>query len=136
MMIVDVRKLNAQKKYSGRLEFSFQPNEELLQIPFVKFAEPAKVDVDYELYEDNALEIKGKVVYKLVGLCSRCLQEAVAVIEGEVDALFEERKDAEDYSYANGKVDLTLAIEDAIMQSMPFVLSCGKDCKAIEYRSE
>ena len=54
-------------------------------------------------------------------------------MEGELNALFEPVKDSEDYSYTNGKVDLTDAVHDAIMASMPFSLSCGENCKAIEF---
>jgi uncharacterized metal-binding protein YceD (DUF177 family) len=42
-------------------------------------------------------------------------------------------KDAEDYSYQGGKIDLTDAINDAIMASMPRVLSCGESCKGIDH---
>lgn len=136
MMTIDIRKLNVQKKYAGEMEFSYQAPEELIEIPFVKFASPVTVRFSYELYEDDAFEIRGTVSYLLEGQCSRCLKEAKTFVEGELDALFEPRKDSEDYSYSNGIVDLKKAVDEAIMASMPFVLSCGADCESIGYVSE
>lgn len=136
MMIIDIRKLNAQKKYTGDMEFEYSAPESLIDIPFVKFASPVKVRFSYELYEDDALSVQGTVTYMLEGQCSRCLKEAKTTVEGELDALFEPFQDSEDYTYANGVVDLKKAVEEAIMASMPFTLSCGDDCESIEYSSE
>ena len=133
MMIIDVRKLNAQKRYSGSMEFDYSAPETLIEIPFVKFAAPVKVSFDYDLFEDDSLEIRGTVSYKLEGQCSRCLKEATVEVEGELDAYFEPRKDFKDYGYVNGVIDLTKAVEDAVMASMPFTLSCGEDCEELSY---
>ena len=70
MMNVDIRKLNAQKNYSGEMEFEYSAPEELVEIPFVKFTTPVKVRFSYELYEDDAFEIHGSVSYSLAGQCS------------------------------------------------------------------
>ena len=136
MMVIDVRKLNAQKKYSGRMEFEYSAPETFIEIPFVKFAAPVKIVFDYELFEDNSLEISGSVSYVLEGQCSRCLKETKMQVEGEINAYFENRKDYQDYGYTNGVVNITQAVEDAIMASMPFVLSCGEDCATISYNGE
>ena len=135
-MIIDVRKLNAQKKYTGSLEFDYSAPEELIEIPFVKFASPIKVLFDYELFEDDSLEIRGTVSYRLEGQCSRCLKEAATDVEGEIDAYFQPFKNGEDYSYSGGVIDLTQAINEAVMASMPFTLSCGDDCQSIAFSSE
>ena len=133
MMIIDIRKLNAQKKYVGTMEFEYSAPENLIEIPFVKFSAPVKIRFDYELYEDDAFEIHGTVSYSLEGQCSKCLKAAAMDVEGEINALFEDSKNYEDYSYANGKVDLTQAVEDAIMASMPFLLSCSEECESLSY---
>ena len=132
-MIIDIRKLNAQKKYSGSMEFEYSAPESLIEIPFVKFASPVKISFEYDLLEDDSLEIRGSVFYRLEGQCSRCLKEAATDVEGDLDAYFQPCKDYEDYGYTNGIVDLTKAVEDAIMASMPFSLSCGEDCEEIRY---
>ena len=136
MMIIDIRKLNAQKKYTGELVFDYEPSETLIDIPFVKFATPVKVEAEYELFEDDSLELKGKISFCLAGQCSRCLKETSMQVEGELDAYFEPRKDSEDYSYSNGRIDLREALEDAVMASMPFLLLCDENCEGIRYSDE
>ena len=61
MMTIDIRKLNAKKEYFGSMEFSYKAPEELIEIPFASFDGEVKVSFDYELYEDNSIEIKGRV---------------------------------------------------------------------------
>ena len=136
MIIVDIRKLNAQKSYSGEMEFLYDAPASLIEIPFVAFDGPVKVRFSYELYEDDALDIKGSVLFKLKGQCSRCLKEASMEVEGDLDALFEPTENGEDYSYSGGIVRLEKAFDDAIMTSMPFTLSCGEDCESIDYKAE
>ncbi len=133
MMLIDVRKLNAQKKYTGNMEFSYSAPEALIEIPFVKFAGDVKVVFEYELFEDDALEIHGKVYYRLEGQCSRCLKEAAEDIVGDLHALFELGENYEDYGYVNGIIHLENAVDDAVMASMPFTLSCGEDCKGLSW---
>ena len=132
-MIIDVRKLNAQKQYSGTLEFEYEAPENLIDIPFVKFSSPVKVEAEYELFEDDSLELRGKILYTLEGQCSRCLKETSERVEGELDAYFQPFKDGEDYAYSGGVIDLTNAVNDAIMSSMPRTLSCGENCQDIRY---
>lgn len=135
-MKIDIRKLNAQKKYSGRMEFAYNAPETLIEIPFVKFAGEVKVEFEYELYEDDAFELHGSVSYTLEGKCSRCLKDAREDVRGELSALFEASKTPEDYAYENGVVDMTKAVEDAIMASMPFSISCGEACEGLQYSDE
>lgn len=132
-MIIDVRKLKAQKQYSGTLEFSEKGKAEWIDIPFVAFASEISVKADYELYEDDSLELKGKIRYLLKGQCSRCLGDATKAVEGEIDAYFQPTKDAEDYSYSGFTISLDQAIADAVMASMPRVLLCKEDCVGIQY---
>ena len=132
-MIIDVRKLNAQKKYVGTMEFEYSAPQTLIDIPFVSFSSPVKVQFEYELFEDDSMEIRGKVSYRLDGQCSRCLQPASMDVDGELDAYFQPKKDCEDYSYSNGIIDLTQAVNEAVMASLPFILSCGEDCNGLSY---
>lgn len=135
-MVIDVRKLNAQKLYSGSMEFSYAAPEELIGIPFVKFSAPVQICFDYELYEDDAMEIKGTITFILEGQCSRCLQPAKQEVVCELEALFEPKKDAEDYSYFGGIIQLKQAVEECISANMPYVLSCGDNCVALQYTDE
>lgn len=134
MMIIDTRKLNAQRKYSGTVEFEYNAPENLIDIPFVKYEGPVKIVAEYDLFEDMSLELRGKVIYRLVGQCSRCLKDAFADVEGELDAYFQPFEKGEDYSYSGGIIRLEDAVNDAIMASMPRVMSCGDDCEEIRYQ--
>jgi uncharacterized metal-binding protein YceD (DUF177 family) len=136
MMNIDIRKLNAKKAYTGELRFEYEAPEELIGIPFVKFVGPVVVEFSYELFADDALEIKGTVTYRLEGKCSRCLNEAAQTVVGDLDALFEPSSEPEDYGYTGGVVKLNDAVEDAIMASMPFSLSCGEECQGISFVNE
>ena len=133
-MIIDTRKLNAQRKYSGTVEFEYNAPENLIDIPFVKYEGPVKIVAEYDLFEDMSLELRGKVIYRLVGQCSRCLKDAFADVEGELDAYFQPFEKSEDYSYSGGIIRLEDAVNDAIMASMPRVMSCGDDCEEIRYQ--
>ena len=133
-MIIDTRKLNAQRKYSGTVEFEYNAPENLIDIPFVKYEGPVKIVAEYDLFEDMSLELRGKVIYRLVGQCSRCLKDAFADVEGELDAYFQPFEKGEDYSYSGGIIRLEDAVNDAIMASMPRVMSCGDDCEEIRYQ--
>ena len=136
MMIIDIRKLNMQKKYSGRLMFEYDAPETLIDIPFVSFSTPVKLEADYELFEDDSLELKGTIRFCIAGQCSRCLKDTSQWIEGEIDAYFEPKKDCEDYSYSGGIINLKAAVEDAIVACMPYVLLCSEDCEGIRYSQE
>ena len=135
-MIIDIRKLNAQKKYSGSMEFEYSAPEALIEIPFVKFVGPVKIAFEYDLYEDDSFEVRGTVSYRIEGQCSRCLKDAAQDVVGEMNAYFENRKDFEDYGYTNGIVHLENAVEDAIMASMPYVIHCDEECEGIFYNGE
>ncbi len=135
MMIIDVRKLNVSGKYSGHLSFEYEAPQELIDIPFVKFAAPVRIEAEYVLFEDDSLELTGTVSYLLTGQCSRCLKDASQSVTGELNAYFQPKRDSEDYSYTGGVIDLTDAVNDAILGSMPRVLSCGPDCEGIRYHS-
>lgn len=99
----------------------------------MKFSSPVKVEAEYELFEDDSLELRGKILYTLEGQCSKCLKETSERVEGELDAYFQPFKDGEDYAYSGGVIDLTNAVNDAIMSSMPRTLSCGENCQDIRY---
>lgn len=133
MMIIDIRQLNAKKAYSGAMRCEYAAPQELIEIPYVEFAAPVVVEFDYELFADDSLEIRGTVSYRLKGKCSRCLKDAETDVVGEFVALFEPTKDCEDYSYTGSRIDLTDAVQDAVMASMPYVLSCGDDCQSIDF---
>ncbi len=134
MVIIDIRKLNATKAYSGKMQFEYLPKDNLLDIPSAQFDGAVQVQFDYELYEDDSLEIKGSIRYRLVGQCARCLRPAFEEVESELNAYFVPFQTEEDYRYEGGKVDVTEALNDAIVASLPFSLYCKEeDCQMISY---
>ncbi len=64
------------------------------------------------------------------------VQKYLSDYEATINALFEPKKDAEDYSYVGGIVDLTQAVEDAVVFSLPFTVLCENECEAISYSPE
>lgn len=133
MMILDVKKLNGLKRYSGEAEFSFQPPENLVDIPYVSFSGNAVAKIFYDLLQDGSAEIRGTVTYRLKGLCSRCLKETETEVTGEIDARFVTKDNGEDYVYDGFIIDLSELFNDSVVFSMPRVLLCGEGCEGITY---
>ena len=122
--VLDVRGCVARKNYEGKLEFEFEADESLLDIPFVKFSTPVKAELFYEIMEDNSVEIEGTVSFTLKGACSRCLSEAERRFTGEAIATFVPGKPQdEEYNYF-GSVDLNEFLRDAVMFALPSRLLC------------
>lgn len=139
MMIIDIRKLISQSKYSGECHFSYDPPARLDSVPLTEFSGEARIDVSFWILEDDSVEIKGKVTYSLKGKCSRCLKDTASEFEGEINAYFvpegKKKYDEDDYTYKNEVVDLTECVDDTIIFSMPYVLLCDESCSGIAYRS-
>ena len=133
---LDVRRLNAEKKYTGNLDFDFEAEENLVEIPFVKFSSPVIAKLHYEILEDDTVEVKGEISFSLKGLCSRCLKETEQIIKGEVEGYFVptgSKGEEEDYFYSNSFIDLREFLRDAVMFTMPAGLYCSEDCTAPDY---
>ena len=128
-MILDVKKLNGLKEYTGTAEFTFEPEAELIDIPYVSFAGNATAKISYEIFEDGAVEVRGNVRYRLKGLCSRCLKEAEMDVESPIDAVYLTEDNGEDYAYNGNKIDLGELFNDTIVFSLPKVFTCGDGCK-------
>ena len=106
-MMIDVRKCNAEGKYTGTLDFEFEGDASLIDIPFVSFSTPVHAVLDYEIFEDNSVEVKGELSFTLEGACSRCLKQTKEHIVSEAEALFVPKggkTEEEDYTYRNGIV--------------------------------
>lgn len=133
MMILDVKKLNGLKEYSGEAEFAFDPPEDLIDIPYVSFGGNAVAKISYDIFEDGEVKISGEVKYRLKGLCSGCLKETETEVTGGIEARYTRNGDGEDYAYDGNIIDLKELFYDSIVWSMPRALSCGEDCKGVEY---
>lgn len=137
MQTIDIRKLNALRRYSGDLCFDVEAPSELIGIPFVEFVGKVKAELHYDILEDDSVEVTGKVTYRLKGLCSRCLNETEHTFVGEVDAYFVKGLPKDDeYVYDRGVIDLTECVNDAIMFSVPSNFVCGDSCIPLEWHEK
>ena len=130
---LNVRKKNAEKKYSGDLAFEFEGEKELVEIPYVSFSSPVKAELHYEILEDDSVEIKGKLFFSLKGQCSRCLSETERTFESEAEGYFIPNGDGtEDYSYQNGTIDLREFLRDSVSFALPGAFHCERCEREIE----
>ena len=83
--------------------------------------------------------VTGIVRTRVIGACDRCLEPASHDVSGEIDEyyLFEAPEDAEEYEDGyelvgeDRKVDLSGAINDAVVMDVPYVLLCDPDCRGL-----
>ena len=122
---IDVRTLTAKKISEGALAFSFAPEADLLEIPFVRFEGDVKAELTYRIFEDDSVEVAGKLSFALCGACSRCLKETRADLAGDVSGFFlPGESDGENYGYRFRKIDLTELLRDSLMFALPSRLLC------------
>ena len=123
---IDVRNSVAKKIYAGGLSFGFEADESLLEIPYTVFATPVQAELRFEIFEDDSVEVKGRISYVLKGLCSRCLGEAQQEVSYEVEGVFvpADPQD-EEYSYSNGCVNLEEFLRDSVLFSLPQTILCA-----------
>ena len=136
-MVIDIRKLNAELRYEGELHFTLPPDNGLVTVPLAQMASGIEANGVYRLYEDDTLEVRGKVRFLLRGACSRCLQPAEQWLEAEWDPVFVRGEpEEEEYSYERDTVDLGQSVKDAVLLGMPHVLLCKENCEGIAYGGE
>ena len=131
---IDVRRALALKQYQGSLSFECEADGTLLDIPLVSFSSPVRVELGYEiLNEDGKTEVCGSVTFSLKGQCSRCLEEAERPYVGELYAVFEEGVgDGETYGYRN-VIKLDEAVRDAVVFALPSTFLCSDACQIPDY---
>ncbi len=132
-MKIEVRKLNAQKKYAGEFNFGYTPAENLCLVPLAELTD-IKVSGSYEIFDDGDVEVTMTVGYKLKGQCSYCLEPAEKEITYTSDVLYVTGRDGDDYRYDGISIDLEPAVKDAILISQPSVLLCKEGCAGIDVK--
>ena len=129
---IDVRGCIARKIWEDTLVFSFEADEGLLDIPFVKFAGPVRAELTYRIADDESVGVEGTLAFTLQGSCSRCLEETSSDIVYEAEGYFARGEDdGETYGYTNGKVLLDDFLRDTLMFALPPRLLC-KACEQWE----
>lgn len=135
-MRIEVRRLNALKKYTGGFEFGYEPAADACLVPLCRIDGKVSVTGNYEIYEDDSVGVNFKVIYRIVGQCSYCLNEASATVEKEFNVLFVTENDNENYSYDGITVNLKTAVDDAILFSQPNLVLCRQDCAGIDVNNK
>ena len=135
-MKIEVKKLNALKKYNGSFAFEYRPSADACLIPRCSIDGDVKVKGSYEIYEDDSVGVSFTVAYRISGQCSYCLKDAVKDIESSFEVLFVPEKDPDNYSYDGVSIDLETAVNDAILFSQPNIILCREDCTGIEINNK
>lgn len=136
-MILEIKKLNALKKYSGEFKFDYSADASLIILPLCKIDGDVSVSGEYEIYEDDSVGVFLTIKYKLVGQCSYCLADSSQTIEYHADVLFvTDKDDIDNYYYDGNKLNLKTAVDEAILSGQPSVLLCRDDCEGIALNKE
>lgn len=132
-MIIEVKKLIAQKKYEGKFEYDYVPPQDKVLLPLCGFDGAVKVQGSYVIYDDDTVGVKFSVSYHLKGQCSYCLEAAYQCIDFSSDVLYVlDKEDADNYYYDGVRIDLKTAVDDALLISQPEVLLCKEGCDGIK----
>lgn len=131
-MKIDVKKLNAQGKYTGGFAFDYQPAEDACLVPLCKIDGSVRVEGDYEIYADDSVGVNLTVKYVIKGQCSYCLNAAVREVCKTFDLLFVTEQDTDNYFYDGVSINLKTAADDAILFSQPNVVLCRNGCTGID----
>ena len=131
-MKIEVKKLNAVGQYTGSFEFEYEPPSDICLIPLCNIDGKVQVKGEFEIYEDDCVGVNFTVKYKISGQCSYCLKPAMQDIDSASEVLFVPEDDPDNYSYDGNSIDLTTAVNDAILFSQPNILLCRKDCTGID----
>ena len=133
-MIIDVARQIALKQYRGDFSFEYDCPAELVILPSARIDGKVKVFGEFEIYDDDSVGVSLKLRYTLSGVCSYCLEPAQKQVEYESDILFLPEDDGENYSCNGFKINLTTAVNDAVLFSQPQILLCRPGCKGIEIK--
>lgn len=124
----------ARAAYTGEISFDYQPPQDAVMLPLCRIEGGVKVTANYEIFEDDEVEVTLKLSYRLVGQCSYCLADTEKEIEYITDPLLfvTARDDYDNYVFDGNRLDLSQAVKDALLFSQPEVLLCKQDCKGIK----
>lgn len=131
-MKIEVKKLNALKKYTGGFEFDYEPPADICLVPLCKIDGKVGVKGSYEIYGDDSVGVTLTVSYRLSGQCSYCLNPAVKDVERTFEILFVPEDDPDNYSYDGITINLETAVNDSILFSQPKIILCREDCSGID----
>lgn len=129
-MVLEIKRLLSKGEYSGNFSYEFLPQADSLLVPLCGVDGQVRVVGAYEVLDYGSVNVTFTLSYKLIGSCSYCLKEAVKEIEFSSDVLFvTDKDDLDNYYYDGNRLDLSKAVNDAMLFSQPSVLLC-ESCSA------
>lgn len=93
-----------------------------------------KVGLEFDVtFDDPNVLVNGVITCFIHAYCDRCLKELDVQIELPFDQTFykDEAEDVDQYVYTNSLLDVTQAVCDEIILSLPMSLLCSDDCKGL-----
>ncbi len=93
------------------------------------------VNVDFSVtFLSRDVEVQGSIICEVEGQCDRCLDEVKKQFVLPFSQVFVKDDSATDddcYVYCGSKLDVTKAVEDEIVLSLPTLLLCKDDCAGL-----
>ena len=92
-----------------------------------------KICVDFNVTFTNPdVEVQGTVICDVSGNCDRCLAKVEKQIVLPFCQIFQQdNADPDGYGYFGSKLDVTKAVQDEIVLSVPTLLLCKQDCRGL-----
>ena len=108
----------------------FSLDDDLLQYPNSTLQ---KVIVDFDVTFDNPdVFVEGEITCFVNGFCDKCLcQVSKQIVLPFEQTFFKDSGEEDEYVYFDSKLDVTKAVCDEIVLSMPMQFLCKDDCKGL-----
>ena len=93
-----------------------------------------KVEVDFDVtFENPNVFVEGEITCFVEGVCDRCLTKVSKQIYLPFEQTFykDSATDEDAYIYSGSKLDVTKAVCDEIVLSLPLSFLCKEDCKGL-----
>ena len=105
-MILEIKKLFAKGCYTGSFSYEVSPAKDLILLPLCT-VDSVKVEGEYEIFDDEEVEITLRISYTIYGSCSYCLADTKQEINYSTDILFvTDSGDRDNYVYDGYKICL------------------------------
>lgn len=130
-IVIDLTKPLANKGESFAFCGDFSLQSDVLPYPN---AQLEKVSVDFSVvFTSPNVSVSGKIACFVCGSCDRCLEKVSKqfVLSFNQTFLKDQADDDESYCYSGSKLDVTKAVQDEIVLSLPTLLLCKEDCKGL-----
>lgn len=130
-IVVDLAKCFANEGKSVDFSGHFSADSSLLSYPNATIND---VFVDFKLvYNNSNVDVEGTLVVKVSGFCDKCAVEVNKSFCLPFEQTFHKdfSSDPDDYLYFDSKLDMTLAVNDEIVLSLPTLLLCDENCQGL-----